>query len=247
MSRPVVKSAERTLQVLESLAGSRTGMAFNELQRTLRIPKSSLHGLLQTLCDRGWVETDDTGARYSLGLRSLQLAGAYQQNDNSIRSSRARMQQLSNTTGETVQLARLDGGDVVYLAQMPSVHPISLVSAVGQRLPAHATALGKAILATLTDEEVLDRCAEPLVRLTANTHATPDSLLADLRKIRTRGYAIDAEESSPGLLCFAVALWFDESRTPVAISISVPAFRLTDGMRASIVRLLSAERRLPPG
>jgi hypothetical protein len=100
------------------------------------------------------VDTDDTGLRFRIGVGSMRMGGAYVDTDEVVHRLAPVLDRLAAATGETVQLARLTGSDVVYLAQRDSRHPIRLVSAVGGRLPAHATALGKAILAHYPAEEV---------------------------------------------------------------------------------------------
>ena len=122
-------------------------MALVELARELDIPKSSLHGILRTMIARGWVETDATGTRFGLGVRALQVGAAYLDSDDTVGLVASLLDELAQEFGETVHLGRLDGADVVYIAKRESMHPLRLFSAIGRRLPAHATALGKALLA----------------------------------------------------------------------------------------------------
>jgi DNA-binding IclR family transcriptional regulator len=146
---------------------------------------------------------------------------------------------LARQFGETVHLGRLDGAHIVYLAKRESVHPLRLYSAIGRRLPAHATALGKALLAERPDDVVDEVLSWPLAALTPHTITDRDALLADLATVRAQGYAVDREESTHGIVCFAVAL---PLRTPAvdAISLSVPLARLSaDGEQ----RIVPALRR----
>ena len=235
----VVKSADRTLDVLEELARSPGSLALGELSRRLAIPKSSLHGLLRTLERRGWVEADQSGLRFSLGVRAMQLAGSYLDQDRVLAAARPVLDLIANETGETVQLARLDGGDVVYLAQRQARHPVRLISSIGQRLPAHATALGKALLARMEEAELDRRLDFPLASLTEWTITERPRLLADLQAARVRGYAIDEQEASHGLYCFAAAVPDPPGAPPThSISVSVPSFRLQPGVREQIIALL---------
>jgi len=220
--RPV-KSAARTLDVLEILAAG--ARSFGELSRDLGIPKSSLHGILATMEDRGWVEQAPEG-RVRLGLRALQVGSAYLEADEAVVRTAGLLDRLAAVTGETVQLARLDGASVVYLAQRASTHPVRLVSAVGSRLPAHATALGKALLAVRDLEGIRRRLSFPLEALTSHTLTHWDQLRVELELIRDRGYAVDQEEALEGLYCFAVTL--PGTRPSLdGVSVSVPTFRLS--------------------
>jgi DNA-binding IclR family transcriptional regulator len=219
-----VKSADRTLEVLEALArGGRRALV--ELARELGIPKSSLHGILRTMVQRGWVETDPTGTRFGLGLRALHVGAAYLDTDNTVGLLSGILDDLAAEFGETVHLGRLDGASIVYVAKRESIHPLRLYSAIGRRLPAHATALGKALLAERTDGTVDQLLNWPLRRLTGHTITEPAALHASLAAIRDRGYAVDHEENSEGIICYAVAVPLGQPPSD-AISISIPAARI---------------------
>lgn len=235
--RPV-KSAYRTLDVLEALAaGPRT---FGALARFLDIPKSSLHGLVATLRERGWVEQGPDGT-VLLGLQALQVGTAYLDADESVSATAGLLDQLAAATGETVQLARLDGPEVVYLAKRDSTHPVRLISAIGARLPAHATALGKALLATREPAEVRRLLRPPLPALTTSTITDVDRLSDELQKTRRRGYAVDREEATEGLCCVAIAAPGGQPALD-AISVSIPTFRLSAQRRRHVVAALLGAR-----
>lgn len=232
-----VKSADRTLEVLEALAASGRRRSLVDLARSLDIPKSSLHGILRTMMQRGWVEVDDNGSRFGLGVRALQVGAAYLETDDTVSLLAGVLDDLSQQFGETVHLGRLDGPYVVYVAKRESVHPLRLYSAIGRRLPAHATALGKVLLAERADDAVGAVLTWPLAALTSHTIANPDALYADLAAIRERGYAIDNQENTEGLVCFAVAAPL-HSPAVDAVSVSVPVARLDPGVEERIVAAL---------
>lgn len=247
-----VKSAGRTLDVLEALAGSPTRRSLVDLARALEIPKSSLHGILRTMIQRGWVEADATGTRFGLGVRALQVGAAYLQTDDAMGLLGSVLDDLSQQFGETVHLGRLDGTHVVYLAKRESVHPLRLYSAIGRQLPAHATALGKALLAERADETVDGLLTWPLRALTGHTITDPERLHDDLATVRERGYAVDREENTEGIVCFAMAV---PLQTPAvdAISLSVPTSRLdrpteeriVAALRAAVAQVHAARTLLP--
>ena len=233
--RPV-KSAARTLDVLEALAAG--PCSFGELARTLRIPKSSLHGILGTMRDRGWVEQPAEGL-VRLGLHALQVGTAYLDADEAVARTAALLDRLAATTGETVQLARLDGQSVVYLAKRESTHPVRLISTIGGRLPAHATALGKALLAQRDPSDVRRSLTFPLEALTSRTITDWKRLRAALQRTREQGYAVDREEAAEGLCCFAVAPALPSLD---AISVSVPTFRLSPAHERTVLTALRQAR-----
>lgn len=234
-----VKSADRTIDVLEALAGGSASLA--DLTQKLRIPKSSLHGILRTLDHRGWIEANDARSIYSLGLNALLIGSSYVDQDPTVSRTSDIMDRLAAETGETIHLARLEAADVVYLAKRESVHPLRMFSAIGRRLPAHATALGKIILAEFPDEKVRTILPDALPGITAHTITSRDALIDHLKEVRRAGYAIDAEEAGLGMRCFAIALPF-HSPTKDAISCSVPLARLNEQKEQEIIELLLAAR-----
>ena len=242
---PGVKSAARTVEILERLAAAPERPTLGQLARDLGIPKSSLRAILQTLQGRGWVETDATGARFGLGVRALLVGAAYVDADDVVAVTAATLDQLAATFGETVHLARLDGADIVYLAKRESRHPLRLFSAIGRRLPAFTTALGKALLAERTPAEVRAAVPDPMPRLTARSITGLDQLQRELERTRARGYAVDNEENTEGIRCLAVAL--PRTDPPLdAISLSVPVVRLSKErerqMAAELLRAREAVR-----
>lgn len=239
--RPV-KSASRTLDVLEAMSAG--PCTLSELSRRLNVPKSTLHGLLRTLTERGWLQTIDGGTRFYLGLRAVQVGTAFVDEDELVARVSPLLDRLARETGETVQHGRLDGDNVVYLAKRDSPHPVRLISTVGSRLPAHATALGKALLAERADDSVRALLRFPLPALTTQTLTDWKSLVAELAAIRGRGYSIDDGEAAEGLRCFAVTIPSDGEATD-AVSISVPIFRLSESREAELIAaLLNAQIEL---
>lgn len=233
-----VKSADRTLDVLEALAASADRPTLGDLSRLLGIPKSSLHGVLRTLVARGWVRTD--GTRFALGLRALRVGAAFVETDDSVPLLAPVLDDLHARFGETVHLGRLDGPDIVYLAKRESVHPLRMFSAIGRRLPAHTTALGKALLAQYPDDALASLLPAALPRLTPHTLTDPRRLAEDLATTRANGYAVDREENSVGISCVAVAVPVRAGVPVDAISVSVPLARHTHDLQERIAAALLA-------
>ncbi|MFJ2110705.1 MULTISPECIES: IclR family transcriptional regulator [unclassified Streptomyces] len=236
-----VKSAARTTELLELLAarGDRPAR-LRELAEELEVPRSSMYALLQTLIDRGWVRTDVTGSLYGIGIRALLAGTSYLDSDPRVLAVRPFLDEASDALGETIHLARLDGCDVVYLATRESHEYLRTFSRVGRRLPAHAGALGKALLAE-RDPDASPLPEGPLRRLTDRTHRDRASLAADLARVRERGYAIDREEGVAGISGFGFALRYDTPATD-AISCSVPTVRLTEEHERRIVTVMRGIR-----
>lgn len=245
-----MKSAARTVALLELLAArGEQPSRLDELAEDLGVPRSSMYQLLQTLVDCGWVRTDATGSLYGIGIRALLTGTSYLDGDRRIRTVRPYLDEASDALGETIHLARLDGPDVVYLATRESHEYLRTISRVGRRVPAHAGALGKALLAERAEDELAVPDG-PLPALTENTHTDRAALLADLAQVRERGYSIDREETVTGIAGFGFALRYDAPATD-AISCSVPVARLTRAHEARIVSVMrevraKIEAHLPP-
>jgi DNA-binding IclR family transcriptional regulator len=233
---PPVKSAYRTIDLLEALAEASGPLTLTQLQHRLAIPKSSLHGLLTTLTARGWVE--ETPGGYGIGLRALRTGAAYLDRDPVVRAAGPVLMALQRQLDETIHLARLDGPNVVYLASRESPHHLRVTSRIGHRLPAHATALGLALLATRSREEVEALLPDTLTALTPGTVTDRDELDAELTQTRERGWANESGQNTPGLCCFAVAI---PSTHPAnyALSCSIPIARLTPEHQRAVVAALT--------
>jgi DNA-binding IclR family transcriptional regulator len=234
-ARPV-KSADRTIDLLEVLAEASERLTLTQLQHRLGIPKSSLHGLLITLVARGWV--DEGGGGYGIGLRALRTGAAYLDRDRVVRAAGPVLAALQRRLDETIHLARLDGPSVVYLASRESPHHLRVISRIGRRLPAHATALGKALLSTRDQASADALLPGTLPALTPGTLTDRERLWADLAETRERGWAYESGENTPGLCCFAVAIP-NSHPADYALSCSIPIARLTQEHQRAIIAALT--------
>ncbi|HTX62828.1 MAG TPA: IclR family transcriptional regulator, partial [Acidimicrobiales bacterium] len=209
-----------------------------QLQHDLDIPKSSLHSLLQTLVERGWLETTNRGTIYGIGLRALRIGAAFLDRDPAVEAASVVLTNLRNHLDETFHLARLDESDVVYLVSKESMHHLRSSSRIGRRLPAHSTALGKALLAARPWEDVDALLPDTLVALTSETVTDRARLREELAETHARGWAVEHGQNTPGLGCFAVAV--PSQHPPVdAISCSVPLVRLTEERAVEVVGALT--------
>lgn len=227
-----VKSAARTVELLELLAARQNRpTSIRELSEAMKVPRSSLHALLRTLAKHGWVRGDSSGSMYMIGIRALLAGTSYLDADPYLPIVATYLDQLHAQFDETFHFGRLDGYDIVYLATRESSRYSRNLSRVGRRLPAFATSLGKAVLAERNGADRESHVAEGAPSLTPHTLTEGGALEADLDLTRLRGYAVDNEENTIGLKCFAVALPYAEPVTD-AISVSLPL----DGLSADLER-----------
>ncbi|MFD0774835.1 IclR family transcriptional regulator [Streptomonospora algeriensis] len=241
-----VKSAERAIVVLEYLSAAEEPRSLRDVAYDLGIPRASAYALLMTLVQRGWVEPDMTGSGYRLGIRALRVGASYVEHDDVVQRAHRVMDEMSQEWGETVHLARLDAHEIVYLATCISRHSLAVVSRPGRRLPCWATGLGKALLAHRPWEDVGALLPETLTARTAHTVTDPEALRTELASVKERGYAVDEQESTIGLRCFAVALDFGDGAAPKeALSFSIPIVRLDpERERKLVAALLDARERI---
>lgn len=225
-----VKSAERTLRILEYVA-QHGHATFMDLVNELQLPRSSTHGLLATLSEMSWVRYDEQRKHFVLGVKAWQISQSANDSESLARAARPEMQRVTDFTGETVQLAVLDGVDNVYLAITDSPHPMRLASSVGNRLSAHATGIGKALLSLLPEDEAERRIRSmALTRHTDHTITDAGQLMDVVREARERGYATDNEEYVEGCVCVAVPVATSaEVGIECAISLTVPIVRRPQG------------------
>ncbi len=240
-----VKSAARALDLLDEIAAHGPGTQL-QLSQRLGIPKSSLHALLRTMTDRGWLQTDPTGSLYLLGIHSLVVSSAYLDGDPVLSRATGIMEEIASATQETVHLGRLDGAYVIYTAKRESSHPLRMHSAVGRRLPAYSTSLGRAILSQQPQHIRRELVPDFISPLTPHTTTDKEAVLEIIDRAELLGYAVESEESCIGVRCFGVALPFAREAVD-ALSVAVPISRLGEGREDFIIEtLLSVTARLAP-
>lgn len=248
--KPVVKkrpkyyvpAVAKTLQVLETLAGADTPATLQSLTHETHLPKSSIYAILATLEMHQYVERDGANA-FRLGPRALHL-GTAKQTTNLSQLFHTESRRIVEECGETVQMAILDQSEVIYIAREDGNQPVQLVSQIGKRLPAYATALGKALLATLPDSYVDALFAgRTFATLTPSTISSLAQLKTDLGCVRERGYAHDDQESAIGLQCLAAPILNHTGQAVAAISVSFLSARATPEHFQHILQLVQTAAR----
>jgi DNA-binding IclR family transcriptional regulator len=223
-----VKSLSKALRILDTVGHFQHGTSIATLSKELKMGKSTVHRLLATLREFDLIWFDVATSNYALGSRILRWSDLLVQQNLLVRHGLPILRDLVGAGRETANLAILDGTDVLYVAQFESMERLRLSEAVGTRHPAHSTALGKALLATMSDEEFdqLYGKVEVLKSLTANTIVDRRRLKEHLQKVRDEGVAYDFEENVVGVVCLG-AVVRDFTRKPIAaMSVSLPTLRL---------------------
>jgi DNA-binding IclR family transcriptional regulator len=223
----LVPSVERALAILDLVGRSRENLTLSAMGHHLRIPLSSLHGLVSTLLHLGYLEREEPSKVYRLGPKVGELGSSYHTGVDLAAVARSAMDRVRDAAGETVSLTILEGNQIVFVDKRPGQGQVQVVNPVGTRQPAHATGAGKVMLAYLPEAE-FDRLYpdERLPALTPSTIASRRKLKQAGRQIRERGYAFDNQESELGV--WAVAACIRDARGfPVgALNIVAPLFRV---------------------
>ena len=223
-----IKSIEKALVLLEFLSLNEQETGITEISKKLHMGLSTVHRIASTLKSRGYVIQNQQTAKYRLGIKLFELGCAVQGTKRLIEIAKPYLKQLSQSTNETANLAILEGKEVIYLDTIESPEMLRTEIMAGTRTPAHCTALGKVLLATISDGEFesLYKRAEPLSSLTSKSITSLEELKKHLKKIKEQGYAVDREEYKIGINCIGVPI-FGRNGDIAAISITGPASRFT--------------------
>lgn len=236
-----VQSLDRAFTILEVIADAGGVIGLSELTKRADLPLATIHRLVRTLVNLGYV-SQEPSRQYSLGPRLMRLADASAKRIGTW--ARPAMDAAVVALGESVNLAMLDGDEIVYVAQSQAANNfMRMFTEVGRRTLPHATAVGKAILAVRPEADVtalLERTGMP--QATETTLSTVEDFLAALELARTRGYAVDEGEQELGVRCVAVLV--PNTPRPMALSMSGPLPRMSDEVierAAGVLRSTAAE------
>ncbi len=211
----LVPSVSRALTLLERLARAREPMSLARLSTELALPKSSVHGLCNTLVSFGYLRRQPDGS-FLIGPRVMGLAEAFVSGTDVVQEFNALWADSGALPEEAVVLSVLSGGDALYVGVRNSARPLGLAFNVGMRLPAYLSGSGKAMLSLLPPEDVRRLYAAGLqTRLTKKGPRDIEALLKELALTRKRGYSVDEEAVREGVCSFGAAV-FDATGLAVA-------------------------------
>jgi IclR family acetate operon transcriptional repressor len=242
VSEKSVGTLARGLDVLELFASASAELSQTEISEALGLPMPTVHRLVALLTERGWLDRDPASRRLRLGIEMVRLLPALMGGMRLSAHARPCLIRLASEVHETVNLAILQGAEIVYILSENTDRLLTSRTAAGMRLPAHCTALGKCLLAQLPQD--VARAAlggEPYARRTERTLTTWTSLAQDLAGIRETGVSISEEEYEVGLVSIAVPVRWLHGPGTGAINVSLPATRASAEFRDRLTaRLLEA-------
>jgi IclR family acetate operon transcriptional repressor len=229
MSNPyIVQPVYKALQVLRVLGDERRELALSEICYRVDLPKTTVFRYLQTLCACGFVTHDSNTDLYRIGLRVWELGQSVHEPLRIRELALPAMRELRDQFNETVNLGVLDGPEVVYLEIIESRRSLRMQAQLGGRDPVYSTALGKAVLAFLPEEQWPGHLPPTLAPRTDHTTTGLGRLRQQLMQTRERGFALDDEENEEGARCIAAPIFNHQRQATAAVSLSAPASRMTD-------------------
>ncbi|RFB98985.1 IclR family transcriptional regulator [Rhizobium leguminosarum bv. trifolii] len=217
----------KLMVLLDLVTHAEAPLRFTDILARAGQPRGTLHRQLSHLVEEGLLELDGDG-RYAPGLRLLDFAARSWARNEFRLIAEPHLAELQQATGETVHLGVLRGQSIIYLDKVDGRQPVRMYSQIGNASPCYCTGVGKAALSLLPADLLADLLASlSFVSFTASTHASAESLLAEIREIADQGYAFDREEHEAGIRCVAAPVWSQDRTFIGGISITGPAYRLS--------------------
>lgn len=226
-----ISAVARAFVVIEKLALV-SSASLEELSRSARLAKPTTYRFLMTLRDLGYVRKDD-GDRWFLTMKLFAIGSKALDHIELPKVARPVAERLSADLGETVHMGVLDEGEALYVLKIESKYTIRMYSRVGKKIPLYCSAMGKVLLADMSDEERKAHIdSMKLVPFTPHTIRTAAALEQELERVRADGFAVDAGEHEEGVACIAAPIRDHSGRAVAAISVSWPTFRFEDERKA---------------
>jgi DNA-binding IclR family transcriptional regulator len=225
----VIQAVDKALDLLEQFNGDRDELGVTELSNRLNLHKNNVFRLLATLETKGYIEQNKATENYRLGVKSLELGQAFIKQLGFVRPLKPFLEEIVKQCNETAYIGTIRQSSVVYLDVEEANQTVKVANQVGWSLPIHCTAIGKAQIAYVSEEEleklgILDH----MERFTPNTIVDKAKFMKNLKEVAKRGFALDNEEYNPGVSCVGVPLRDYTGRVVGGISVSGPSYRMTD-------------------
>jgi IclR family transcriptional regulator, KDG regulon repressor len=222
-----LSSVATAIALLKCFSAEEHELGVSEISRKLGVAKSTVHRLARTLIADGMLEQNPDNEKYRLGIALFGLGALVRRRMNLSSEARQDLFALRNATGETVQLAIIDGADIMFVYNLESTQAIRVNSDIGVRKPAFCTASGRAILAFLPDDAVKAALASGLERRTPKTETSRSRLTKLLAEVRQRGYAVEDEESETGMRAIAAPVRGAGGVVVGSVAVAGPVQRLS--------------------
>jgi IclR family KDG regulon transcriptional repressor len=227
--RKIIGSVQRAIDILNLFDKATPELGTTEIARALDLPKSTAAGLIYTLEENGYLYQNPNTRKYRLGFKLAERTGILLSQFDLRKIAAPILQNLSNNCSESVNLGILDGNYIVYIERIHGSNMLGMRSEIGKHERIHSTALGKAIISTLSEAEINQILENyEFLPVTANTIINRNKFLDELQITKQRGFATDDQENEIGGRCVAAPIFDLSGKAIAAISISVPIQRMPD-------------------
>lgn len=226
-ARSSVQVLDRAFTILEVISQYKNGILLTELARQVSLPLSTVHRILSSMLDQGYILQDQVNGKYKLGLKFLLFSKVILEGLDLHENSRPFLRRMANEMGVNSALFVLSDNEGVCIENADSGARISVLSAVGEHVPVHATAAGKVLLCEMEPVTVIKMLKkEPLKRFTGNTIDNIYDFLLELARVRRSGYAYENEEYQPGVRRIAAPVRNFNGEIVAAVNLSGPIIRI---------------------
>jgi len=223
----IAGTVDKALRIVDFLSNTGRETGIIEIARNLKINKSTVQRIVNTLCRYGYLQQNLESRKYKVGLKFLEISSQILQEMDLRRVARPFLEELRDITRETVHLMILDGTMGVYIDTIESPQRIRMVSPVGTREELHFSSVGKALLAFLPEQKVDEIIKQQgLKRKTPRTITDPNDLKRHLMQVKIRGYSVDWEEGEKDTRCIGAPILDHRGKVVASISVAAPSYRL---------------------
>lgn len=215
----ILQTADRALEILEIL--SHEGMTATDIQNRIGLNKSTVHRLMMTLLNRGFVERNDQSGIYQIGLKMVEIS-AIRLNQVELKTEASPyLHQLANKVNQSVQLAIIDEGEAVFIEKVEKYQSFHMYCQIGKRIPLYCSGVGKALLLDKDDQEIRDILKGVVFEaFTEHTFTDIEALLADIQQSKEKGYAKDSAEHEENVYCVAMPIYDYRGKIVAAASVT---------------------------
>lgn len=233
-----IQAIERAVSILNLFSYNKTSIKFTDIVKDTNLNKSTAFNIIDTLKYLGFLSQDEETKQYMLGVKLIELGEIAKESINIVKIARIYMTEIKDSINETVQLAKLEEGNTVYLDKIESSHHLHTYTQRGTIIPAYATGLGKAMLAYADNDYINKYFDKPFHSFTNNTISNIEDLKTELSKIKEKGIAYDNEEYAYGLICYSAPIFSFDGKVKYAVSVSMPTIRFSEELEKKIINLL---------
>lgn len=233
-----VRSVERALQILNSFDDAHPERGISEISEVVGLHKATIHRILTTMLNLGFIERSADGQKYRLGIQMIDLGFKVLRRMDLRRESIPFMREFIDNWDEAIDLSVYQSNEVLYVEVMQSRQMLTIAASIGQRLPAYCTASGKLFLAFMAEKEFIDYSKTSIRPFTKNTIASVEGLTQELARIREIGYAIDDEEYESGIKAVAAPIRNYTGVVVAALSVPGPVGRMSEERIGQISKVI---------